>query len=77
MKRDPRLPSSEVCDWLLSQEWSTPVTVHIASDHCKSEIYDCCEARAAIGADECIDLHLPAFGLQLLRDDAASRTEVN
>ncbi|CAB4148100.1 hypothetical protein UFOVP431_109 [uncultured Caudovirales phage] len=73
MKRDPHLPSAEVCDWLLSQEWSTPVTVHIGSDHGKSEIYDCCEARAAVGADEYIDLHLPAFGLQLLRNDAVAR----
>lgn len=73
MKRDPHLPHPEVCDWLLSQEWSKPSTVFYNSEQAKGYINDCCEASAAIGRDEIIDLLLPSFGLQILREDAAAR----
>jgi hypothetical protein len=73
MKRDPHLPSPEVCDWLLSQEWSTPETLRFEGKHSKGYINDCCEASAAIGRNEIINLYLPAFGLRVLRDDAAAR----
>ena len=73
MKRDPHLPSLEVCDWLLGQEWSTPGTLRFESQHGKGYMNDCCTATASLGRDEMIDLHLPTFGLQVLRDDAAAR----
>jgi hypothetical protein len=73
MKRDPHLPHPEVCDWLLSQEWSEPDTVKVSSDRQESETYDCCEASAAIGRDEIIDLLLPLLGLQILREDVVAR----
>lgn len=73
MKRDPHLPPVEVCDWLLNREWSTPSTVKFSSDHHRHEIYECCEAYAAIGADGMIDLLLPTVELQILREDAEAR----
>lgn len=44
-----------------------------ALEHTEDETYDCCEATAAIGAKETIDLLLSSFGLQILREDAAAR----
>lgn len=73
MKRDPHLPHPEVCDWLLSQEWSKPSTVFYNSEQGKGYINDCCEASAAIGRDEIIDLLLPLLGLQILREDVVAR----
>jgi hypothetical protein len=73
MERDPHLPHPEVCDWLLRQEWSAPATVHVRSDGHPGFTVDCCEASAAIGRDEMIDLLLPSFGLQVLREDQAAR----
>lgn len=73
MKRDPHLPSPEICDWLLRRAWSTPSDVTISSKHCKGVSYDCCETTAAIGANEIIDLLLPSESLAVLRDDAVAR----
>ena len=73
MKRDPHLPHPEVCDWLLRQEWSAPDTVHVSSSGQTGFTVDCCEASAAIGRDETIDLLLPSFGLQVLREDQTAR----
>ena len=75
MNRDSHLPPPEVCDWLLSQEWSKPSTVHVRSKYHKGHINDCCETSAAIGRDETIDLLLPSFGLQVLREDAVARRQ--
>lgn len=36
---------------------------------------DQCQAVAAIGRDECINLMLPVEALQLLKEDAAARRE--
>jgi hypothetical protein len=73
MKRDKYLPPPEVCDWLLSHEWSAPDTVHVHSGGNTGFTNDCCEASAAIGRDETIDLLLPSFGLDVLREDQAAR----
>lgn len=73
MKRDPHLPHPKVCDWLLSMKWSAPSTVKVSSDHHHGETYDCCETHAAIGCDETIDIMLPSFGLQILKEDAEAR----
>lgn len=73
-QRDPHLPPPEVCDWLLAQEWSksTDVTVScVESWSAKSG----CQAIAAIGRDEYIDLILPMEALQVLREDAETRRE--
>ena len=75
MTRDPYLPSPEVCDWLLAQTWSEPDTCIIDGPEGKSEIYDCCQATAALGRDECIDLVLPAEGIKMLREDQRQRAE--
>lgn len=73
MNRDPHLPPPEVCDWLLSQEWSNPSRVNVSSKHGKGYTNDCCQTSAAIGRDETIDLLLSSFGLQILQEDAAAR----
>lgn len=73
MKRNSHLPPPKVCDWLLSQEWSEPDTVKVSSDRYEGETCDCCEASAAIGRDETIDLLLPSPGLQILQEDAVAR----
>jgi hypothetical protein len=74
-KRDPHLPSPEVCDWLLSLKWSKPSTVTVIADDGSSEIYDCCITRPALGRDEMIDLALPADGIKMLQKDAEDRRE--
>jgi len=74
-QRDEYLPSPQVCDWLLAQEWSGPDTCIIDGPEGKSEIYDCCQATAALGRDECIDLVLPAGGIKMLREDQGRREE--
>jgi hypothetical protein len=74
-KRDPHLPSPEVCDWLLSLEWSKPSTVKVIANNDTSEIDDCCIASPALGRDEMIDLALPANGIKMLQEDAAKRQE--
>ena len=74
-RRDPHLPSPEVCDWLLSLEWSKPSTVKVIADYGSSEIYDCCHAVTALGRDECVDVVLPADGIKMLQEDAVKRQE--
>ena len=76
-KRDPYLPSPEVCDWLLSLKWSKPSTVYLSADNDSrsSEIFYCCRATAALGRDECIDIVLPEAGIKMLQKDAAERQE--
>ena len=73
MKRDPHLPSPEICDWLLRQAWSTPSDITVSSKRYECVSYDCCEAVTAIGADQIIDLLLSNEGLAILRDDAVAR----
>lgn len=74
-KRDHYLPSPEVCDWLLSIFFDTKThpTVYLVDSDKKSEIYDCCTARVALGADEMIDVVLPSDGIKMLKMDAALR----
>lgn len=73
MKRDPHLPPPEVCDWLLGLMWSAPSTTKVSNNHHSSEIYECHEAYAAIGADGMIDLLLPTVEFQILQKDAEAR----
>lgn len=75
IQRDPNLPPPEVCDWLLAQEWSEPVTINVSSVAGDSEMYDHCQTTAKLGRDECIDLMLPMEALQVLREDAETRRE--
>ena len=72
-ERDPHLPSPEVCDWLLSLQWSEPSTVHLSNVDRSSTIYDCCRVTAALGRDECVDIVLPVAGIEMLLRDAAER----
>lgn len=73
MKRDPRLPSPEICDWLLRQAWSAPSDVAVSGKSYECVLHDCCEATTAIGTNEIIDLLLSGEGLAVLRDDAVAR----
>lgn len=80
MNRDKHLPSPEVVDWLLDQQWSDviPVTaITYPSGNpdgvTESERFDCCSATVAIGADECCHLQLPVEALEALRSDQQAR----
>jgi hypothetical protein len=72
MKRDPHLPSPEICDWLLRQAWSAPPEVTVSGKSYKSVSHDCC-ATTAIGTNEYINLLLSGSGLAVLLDDAVAR----
>ena len=74
-QRDPHLPPPEVCDWLLAQEWSKPMDITVSCAESRGVKNDYCQAIAAIGRDECIDLMLPVEALQLLKEDAAAREQ--
>lgn len=67
MNRDPHLPSPEVCDWLLSLEWSDPVPVSITN-------YLTC-ASASLGADEDVEVQTTKEAHELLQLDAKARAE--
>lgn len=80
MQRDPHLPPPSVCDWLSSLEWSTVVPVSITRfpkggpfDIRKSERFDYVYATAALGADEIVEIRLPAEALQVLELDVSAR----
>lgn len=82
-KRDQYLPSPEVCDWLLSLEWSEPIPVILTSypeggphDVSESRKIDFICAHAALGADHVIDIELPAESLWFLKEDAKARAAV-
>ena len=75
MTRDPYLPSPEVCDWLLAQEWSKPATVHVNSPESTGWRDDCCRATAALGRDGVIELLAFAEDLEMLREDQRQRRE--
>ena len=75
MTRDPHLPSPEVCDWLLAQEWSKPAMVHISSPESTGWRVDSCRATAALGRDAVIELVAFAEGLEMLREDQRRRAE--
>lgn len=75
-RRDPHLPSPEVCDWLLAQEWSSPGRINHQSHLRNGYIEDCCQTTAAIGRDECAELFLPAGALEILREDAKARAAI-
>jgi hypothetical protein len=72
-RRDPHLPSPEVCDWLLAQEWSKPGRINYQSTDSSGCIEECGHSYAGIGANEMIDLFLPAGALEILREDAKAR----
>lgn len=79
-KRDQYLPSPDVCDWLLSLEWSEPIPVTVTSypqggpfGVSESRRCDFVCAHAALGADHVIDIELPAESLQFLKEDAKVR----
>lgn len=74
-QRDEYLPSPEVCDWLLEQEWSKPATCIVDGPDSRGEINDCCQAIAALGVDEYFTLVLPADGIKMLREDQGRREE--
>lgn len=74
-QRDPHLPSPEVCDWLLAQEWSKPTDISVSCAKSRGIRFDQCQAVVAIGRDECINLMLPVEALQLLKEDAAAREQ--
>jgi hypothetical protein len=71
--RDAHLPSPEVCDWLLSLEWSEPGSIELNTPSLEGVWEDSCYARAAIGADACIELLLPVEALECLEKDAQAR----
>ena len=71
--RDAHLPSSEVCDWLLSLEWKEPGSVELNTPDFEGTRGDSCYALASIGRDECIELLLPAEALECLEKDARAR----
>lgn len=74
-QRDEYLPSPEVCDWLLAQEWSEPATVHVNSPESTGWRDDCCRATAALGRDGVIELLAFAEDLEMLREDQRQRAE--
>lgn len=71
--RDAHLPSPEVCDWLLSLEWSEPGSIELNTPSFEGVSEDSCYARTAIGADACIELLLPVEALECLEKDAQAR----
>jgi hypothetical protein len=84
MQRDPHLPSPEVCDWLLAQEWSEAIPTTLTTFHpggpggiTMHAAYDHVHARAALGADEVFAIELPVEALAVLRADAEARRKAN
>jgi hypothetical protein len=79
MKRDPHLPSPEVCDWLLSLEWEGPASHVIMRDGARivrdgaRTVYDAYIAIPELGADNEINLVLHEEALEALREDAKAR----
>jgi hypothetical protein len=72
-RRDPHMPSPEVCEWLLAREWSEPGRVDVQSREGNGYTEECCRATAVISKDEIMDLFLPAGALEILREDAKAR----
>ena len=84
MQRDPHLPSPEVCDWLLAQEWSEAIPSTVITypeggpfGKSKSTRIFSVFASAAFGTDHIIELELPEEGLAVLRADAEARREAS
>ena len=80
MQRDPHLPSPEVCDWLLAQEWSEAIPSTIITYPEGGPFGKSGSARmfsvfasAAFGTDLIIELELPEEALAMLRADANDR----
>lgn len=73
MKRDPYLPSPEVCDWLLSQEWDGPLHHFSSTTNGTCTIYGAHVAIATLGTDNVADLVLHEEALEALREDAKAR----
>ena len=80
MNRDQHLPSPDVVNWLLDQEWSEVIpvtTITYPKGHpdgvTKSKRFDFCTATVAIGADECCHLMLPVEALEVLKSDRHAR----
>lgn len=80
MKRDPHLPPPEVCDWLLSQEWSGSIPETVISypkgnptGNSRSRLFGYKATRCVIGADEIGRVFLPVEALEVLRADQAAR----
>jgi hypothetical protein len=72
MKRDSHLPPPEVCDWLLSQEWSEPDTIPLTLDGKNQNgwIANGSQATSPIGRNGYVTLLLDGDDLQILREDA-------
>ena len=80
MRRDPHLPSPEVCDWLCSLEWSEVVPCAVTTypeggPFVKRTKNFSAFAEAAFGTDHIIEIELPEEGLAVLRADAVARRE--
>lgn len=73
MERDPYLAPPEVCDWLLSLQWTDPVTVRLRSPNGPATLFNCCETYGTFVGGEEAELLLPALALEALRKDQAAR----
>jgi hypothetical protein len=75
MKRDSHLPPPEVCDWLLSQEWSEPDTIPLTLDGKNQDgwIANGSQATSPIGRNGYVTLLLDGYDLQILQEDAVAR----
>jgi hypothetical protein len=80
MNRDQYLPSPDVVNWLLDQEWSEVIPVTTITypkgypDGLKQSVQlDCCTTTVAIGANEYCHLTLPVEALEVLKSDQHAR----
>jgi hypothetical protein len=80
MKRDPHLPPPEVCDWLLSQQWSTPIPETSISyspigpyGSNGSRLFDYQYLNVSIGADGTARIFMHTDDMQILQEDAEAR----
>lgn len=80
MNRDPHLPPPEVCDWLLSQNWSEAIPLTVITYPAghpdgiyRSEKFDYASTSTAIGSDEIADVFLPVEVIEVLRADQVAR----
>lgn len=79
--RDPHLPPPDVCDWLLSQDWSELCDIESKTIGPKGRVlgsgrsFDLRRALVSIGADCSEDLVIHDDSLEILREDHAEREE--
>ena len=79
-KRDPHLPSPEVCDWLLEQKWSERIpSIEMTfpeggpSGCSRSTLNSYRQSFVVIGRNTMARLFVPSEALDTLRKDAAER----